>query len=60
MEDIEQRWGSLQLTYEEDRAIDNKDDEEEVRKQCDLYLIEKVWMDRTIGKGLLESKMARV
>lgn len=55
-------WEMLQLTEEEDTAIDMDDEalEEEVTKKGDLCLIGKVWVDRSIERGIIDSVMAKI
>lgn len=61
MEKIEELWDKLQLIEEEDVAI-TFDDEgvEEIQKKGDLCLIGKIWMERIINRGIIESTMANI
>lgn len=60
MEHIAKMLEKLQLT-EEDTAIDIEDEAlEEVTKKGDLCLIGKVWVDRSIGRGIIEAVMTKI
>lgn len=54
-------WEMLQLSEEEDTAIDIDDEAlEEVTKKGDLCLIGKVWVDRSIERGIIDSVTAKI
>lgn len=61
MDDLEILWEQLQLTGEEDLAIDIKEEKvEDAQRKVDLCLISKVRGDRVLGKNIIETTMAKI
>lgn len=61
MEVIEELWNKLQLIEEEEADIEITVEEvESVRKKGDLCLIGKLWVDRVINKGVIETVMEKI
>lgn len=61
MENIEELWERLQLRKDGDFAIDIGDDKVEVvQKKRDRCLIENVWVDRYIGKVIIEVTTTKI
>lgn len=61
MEVIEELWNKLQRIEEEEADIEITVEEvESVRKKGDLCLIRKLWVDRVINKGVIETVMGKI
>lgn len=61
MDNMEELWGKLQLTEEDEVDIEiTKEEVEVVRKKGALCLIGKLWMDRVINKGVIEAAMDKI
>ncbi|XP_042969125.1 uncharacterized protein LOC122301818 [Carya illinoinensis] len=61
MENLQALWGNFRLSEEEDTAITLENEAtREVQRKGELCLIGKIWMDRSIGKNIIEATMAKI
>ncbi|XP_041011254.1 uncharacterized protein LOC121255023 [Juglans microcarpa x Juglans regia] len=61
MERIEEMWGHLKLTKDEDEPIELEEEaREEVHRKCEWCLIGKFYMERSIGRAIVESTMVKI
>lgn len=61
MDIIEELWERLNLTEEEDVAINIGDDKlGGVQRKGNLCFIGKIWIDRSIGRSIIESAMVKI
>lgn len=61
MDNLEELWGTFNLTEAEDVVIEiSKEDVEDVCKKGKLCLVGKVWTDRMINRSLIESAMNKI
>ncbi|KAF5454944.1 hypothetical protein F2P56_024573 [Juglans regia] len=61
MEEMETKWERLQLTEEEDQEVVVGDDIlDELSEKGDRSLVGRVMVERSIGRGVIETTMAKV
>lgn len=61
MENLEVQWDKLRLMDEEKLNVELDDDiPEEIRTKGERSLVGKLWMERKISLGVIESTMAKI
>ncbi|KAF5454463.1 hypothetical protein F2P56_024125 [Juglans regia] len=61
MNDLAKRWECLKLTEKESQLVDLDDEiSEELKNKGECSLVGKIWMERNISKGVIETTMAKV
>lgn len=61
MQKIEELRNQLQLTEDDDKAIEfNEDKLEEAQRKGDIYLIGKIWVKRMIDRTVIEAIMVKL
>ncbi|KAF5457896.1 hypothetical protein F2P56_021970 [Juglans regia] len=61
MKSLEEQWEKLRLMEEEKRNVEPNDSiPEEIKNKGDRSLVGKVWMERKISQGVIESTIAKV
>lgn len=61
MNELEKKWENMKLMEEETKCIDLDDEiAEELKNKEDCSLVGKVWVERSIGKLVIETTMAKV
>lgn len=61
MDGVEALWDKLQLSEVEDDIVEiSKEDIEVARQKGEFCLVGKIWVDRSIGKPVIESAMGKI
>lgn len=61
MDGMEDLWAKLQLSKTEETTVEiTNEDVEEVRQKGEFCLVGKIWMDRTIGKPVIETELGKI
>lgn len=61
MDKIEETWGQMKLTEEEDAQIDLEGEAmEDIQRKGERCLIGKICIERSIGRAILKSTMAKI